>query len=154
MSRIGGKERVIPASTASEEHTATSADMLSALPLSFILSGIVSYAYLFFTIACSIGFVLLISEYTTNDHWWREFNTTGGHTFVADVFNTRINMGQLDDFDLFASSLPKDYSTPNTFIDMRPTSVRKILLSSIPLEKVVTTIRTNGLYENIFTIIP
>ncbi|CAK4635308.1 unnamed protein product, partial [Aphanomyces euteiches] len=144
MSRIGGKERVIPASTASEEHTATSADMLSALPLSFILSGIVSYAYLFFTIACSIGFVLLISEYTTNDHWWREFNTTGGHTFVADVFNTRINMGQLDDFDLFASSLPKDYSTPNTFIDMRPTSVRKILLSSIPLEKVVTTIRTNG----------
>ncbi|KAH9056181.1 hypothetical protein Ae201684P_021918 [Aphanomyces euteiches] len=154
MSRIGGKERVIPASTASEEHTATSADMLSALPLSFILSGIVSYAYLFFTIGCSIGFVLLISEYTTNDHWWREFNTTGGHTFVADVFNTRINMGQLGDFDLFASSLPKDYSTPNTFIDMRPTSVRKILLSSIPLEKVVTTIRTNGLYENIFTIIP
>ncbi|KAG9406931.1 hypothetical protein AC1031_003256 [Aphanomyces cochlioides] len=37
---------------------------------------------------------------------------------------------------------------------MRPTSARKIVLGSIPLNKAVTTIRANSLYENIFTIIP
>ncbi|KAH9134713.1 hypothetical protein AeRB84_019590 [Aphanomyces euteiches] len=111
-----------------------------------------SYLYLLFTTGCGIAYVTLLAEYTTNDHWWRGLNTTGGQTFLADVFNTKLTSYQFGEFDLAAEFIPKDYSTPATFIDVRPTEARRLMLAPIPLDVAITTIRANSLYENIFTI--
>ncbi|KAH9192358.1 hypothetical protein AeNC1_005672, partial [Aphanomyces euteiches] len=114
-------------------------------------SGVV---YLIFTLGCSIGYLFLLAEVTTNDYWWREFNSTGGQTFLADVFNARTNFGQLGDFDLMAAVLRKNYSGSKTSIDLRPVITRRLLLSPIPLDVAVKTIRANTLYENIYTVVP
>ncbi|KAH9108914.1 hypothetical protein LEN26_001320 [Aphanomyces euteiches] len=111
-----------------------------------------SYLYLLFTTGCGIAYVTLLAEYTTNDHWWRGLNTTGGQTFLADVFNTKLTSYQFGEFDLAAEFISKDYSTPATFIDVRPTEARRLMLAPIPLDVAITTIRANSLYENIFTI--
>ncbi|KAG9406929.1 hypothetical protein AC1031_003254 [Aphanomyces cochlioides] len=152
MSRLGAKLRVIPSTSSLTNPPSSPQRANSQTLLAFIKSAPLSYAYLFFTISCGIGFVVLLSEYTTNDHWWREFNTTGSHTFLADVFNSKLNLRQHGDFDLFDSSLPKDYSA-STFIDMHPTATRQILLGLISSEQAVSTIRANSLYESVFTVI-
>ncbi|KAF0730430.1 hypothetical protein Ae201684P_021757 [Aphanomyces euteiches] len=152
MSRLGAKLRVVPSTLSLINPPTSPQSANSQTPLAFITSAPLSYAYLFFTISCGIGFVVLLSEYTSNDHWWREFNTTGSHTFLADVFNSKLNQRQHGDFDLFDSSLPKDYSA-STFIDMRPTATRQILLGLISFEQAVSTIRANSLYESVFTVI-
>ncbi|RHZ34548.1 hypothetical protein DYB31_012837, partial [Aphanomyces astaci] len=95
----------------------------------------------------------LLTEYTTNDYWWRQFNTSGGQTFVADIFNAKINLGQSGPFDLYQSPILKNYGDTTTFIDMPPTAARRHLMSAVPLEKAVMTIRQNSLYENVYSIV-
>ncbi|KAG9397900.1 hypothetical protein AC1031_016489 [Aphanomyces cochlioides] len=83
--------------------------------------------------------------------------TSGGansiQTFLSDLFNARLILNQTGDFSLFddTSSQLQDYSSSNTFIDIRPTATRRIMLASIPLEAVITTMRKNSLFEIIYT---
>ncbi|KAH9108913.1 hypothetical protein AeMF1_015956 [Aphanomyces euteiches] len=111
------------------------------------------YVYLLFTMACSFGFLLVLSEYTTNDHLWRGFNNTGGQTFLADVINTRLLLGQFGPFDIYDSFIAKDYSTSGSTIDMRPIAARQIMLAATSLESAISALRANSLYEHIFTIV-
>ncbi|KAG9400120.1 hypothetical protein AC1031_011030 [Aphanomyces cochlioides] len=112
------------------------------------------YVYLTFTLCCSIGYLFLLIEVTKNDHWWREFNTTGAQTFLADVFNSKLHLGQYGSLNLFDVALPKDYSTGKTFVDIQPSVARRLLLDDLPLDVAIQTIRANSLFENIYTVIP
>ncbi|RHY49126.1 hypothetical protein DYB34_011185, partial [Aphanomyces astaci] len=111
------------------------------------------FAYVAFSLGCNVGYMALLTEYTTNDYWWRQFNTSGGQTFVADIFNAKINLGQSGPFDLYQSPILKNYGDTTTFIDMPPTAARRHLMSAVPLEKAVMTIRQNSLYENVYSIV-
>ncbi|CAK4104350.1 unnamed protein product [Aphanomyces euteiches] len=53
-----------------------------------------------------------------------------------------------------AAVLRKNYSGSKTSIDLRPVITRRLLLSPIPLDVAVKTIRANTLYENIYTVVP
>ncbi|KAF0708758.1 hypothetical protein As57867_006209, partial [Aphanomyces stellatus] len=116
-------------------------------------------AYLLFSLTCSILYLTILIESLTNDFWWRQFNTTGGQTFLADVFNAHLIGGSFPNtevLDLFGHSAAnlKDYSASTTFIDMREPTARQWLLHPIPLDLAVTTLRANSLYENIYTVTP
>ncbi|CAK4076166.1 unnamed protein product [Aphanomyces euteiches] len=105
------------------------------------------YLYSLVTLGFSIAYVIILTEYTTNDHFWRNFNTTGGYTFLADVVNAKLRLGEHSDLDIFAPAILKDYSVPTTFIDVRLTATRRALTQPVPLETAITTYRTNTLYE-------
>ncbi|KAF0720031.1 Aste57867_610 [Aphanomyces stellatus] len=116
--------------------------------------------YLVGSLACGVVYLTILVENLANDFWWRQFNTTGGQTFLADVFNARLSQGlhgNATAVDLFTNEFAatgKDYSTSLTFVDMRETSARQWMLQPLPLDMAVTTIRANSLYENVYTVIP
>ncbi|RHY64487.1 hypothetical protein DYB30_001979 [Aphanomyces astaci] len=114
--------------------------------------------YLAGTVGTSLAYLTVLVEYVANDFWWREFNTTGGQTYVADVFNAKLILGRSDrqSVDLLDASAAMlyDYSATNTFVHIRPVAARRWLLDALPLDVAVTTIRKNSLYENVFTIVP
>ncbi|KAF0713936.1 hypothetical protein As57867_004136, partial [Aphanomyces stellatus] len=114
--------------------------------------------YLVFSFACSVFYLTILVDNVANDFWWRHFNTTGGQTFVADVFNTRLIQGvnTWSTLDLVADStgLSKDYSGSTTFIDMREPAARQWMLQPQPLDVAVTALRANSLYENVYVITP
>ncbi|KAF0726615.1 hypothetical protein Ae201684_015236 [Aphanomyces euteiches] len=100
-------------------------------------------------------YLTILDANMTNDFWWRQFNTTGGQTFLSDLFNSRLIMNKSGDFNFCedSSTVLKDYSVPTTFIDVRPSVARRILFDAFPLDVAVNTIRKNSFYENIYTII-
>ncbi|KAF0720111.1 Aste57867_553 [Aphanomyces stellatus] len=112
--------------------------------------------YLLFSFVCSVLYLTILAENATNDFWWRQFNTTGGQTFLADIVNAHLILG-LDEnattLNLFSTANLKDYSQPSTFVDMRETAVRKWLLRPLSLKLAVETVRANSLYENMYTIV-
>ncbi|KAF0720110.1 Aste57867_552 [Aphanomyces stellatus] len=112
--------------------------------------------YLVLSLACSCTYVTILAESLTNDYWWRQFNTTGAHTFLADVFSARLSRGvhtNATSLDLFSIANFKDYSQPVSFVDLRETAVRRWLLRPLPLKLAVETVRANSLYENIYTFV-
>ncbi|RHY33469.1 hypothetical protein DYB32_001621 [Aphanomyces invadans] len=111
------------------------------------------FVYVAFSVGCSLAYTALLAEYTTNDYWWRQFNTTGGQTFIADLFNDMITLRQLGAFDLYDVARLSAYDDRVTFIDMPATAARRLVMTAIPLEKALATIRQNSLYENAYSIV-
>ncbi|KAF0720108.1 Aste57867_550 [Aphanomyces stellatus] len=116
-------------------------------------------AYLLFSLLSSAFYLTILTQSLTNDFWWRQFNTTGGQTFLADVFNMHLMVGVHENattLDLFAESPmnEKDYAASTTLIDVREPAARQWLLRPMSLDVAVKTIRANSLYENMYTLIP
>ncbi|KAF0720039.1 Aste57867_618 [Aphanomyces stellatus] len=142
--------------SATRPSTATQSQGKRSIHALWVSAGLL---YLVGTLACGVVYLTILVENLANDFWWRQFNTTGGQTFLADVFNARLSQGlhrNATTVDLLADDMAatgKDYSTSLTFIDMRETSARQWMLQPLPLDMAVTTIRANSLYENTYTII-
>ncbi|RHY08077.1 hypothetical protein DYB38_003056 [Aphanomyces astaci] len=119
-------------------------------------------AYLLGSLAISALYLTILAHSAANDFWWRHFNTTGDQTYLADVFNSRALfqttsssfMSPAEPLDLVGEAMLKDYSGANTFVDTRPTSVRRWMLNALPLDVAVTTLRKNSLFESFYTVIP
>ncbi|KAH9159979.1 hypothetical protein LEN26_002064, partial [Aphanomyces euteiches] len=112
------------------------------------------YLYSIVSLGFSIAYVFLLTEYTTNDHFWRNFNSTGGYTFLADVINTKLRLGELGEFDIFSQAILKDYSLPKTYIDIRLSATRRALTHSVSFEMAVAAYRANTMFENANTMAP
>ncbi|KAH9140567.1 hypothetical protein AeRB84_015207 [Aphanomyces euteiches] len=121
-------------------------------PLLLVVAG---YLYLLGSLFCNIMYLTILSDSVNNDFWWRQFNTTGGQTFLSDLIASRLILGQSGAFSLFNESaiVAKDYSQANVNVDLRPTAARRLMLAPFSLETAIKTIRKNTLYENIHTII-
>ncbi|RHY34890.1 hypothetical protein DYB32_000579 [Aphanomyces invadans] len=111
--------------------------------------------YLLCTVGTSFAYLIVLVEYVSNDFWWREFNTTGGQTYLADLFNAKLILDVSGPFDMFdsESAMLGNYSAINTFVNMRAVAARRWMLEPLPLDVAVTTLRKNSLYENVFTVI-
>ncbi|CAK4079679.1 unnamed protein product [Aphanomyces euteiches] len=107
------------------------------------------YLYSIFTLACSVAYVFILTEYTTNDHFWRNYNVTGANTFLADVINAKLRLGEVGDLDIFAPASLKDYSLPTTVIDVRMSMTRRAMTQPFSLEVAVMSYRANTLFENV-----
>ncbi|KAG9401492.1 hypothetical protein AC1031_009353 [Aphanomyces cochlioides] len=107
------------------------------------------YLYSIFTLACSVAYVFILTEYTTNDHFWRNYNVTGANTFLADVINAKLRLGEVGDLDIFAPASLKDDSLPTTVIDVRMSMTRRAMTQPFSLEVAVMSYRANTLFENV-----
>ncbi|KAF0717924.1 Aste57867_2013 [Aphanomyces stellatus] len=119
----------------------------------------IGFVYLLLSFACSLAYLTTLVQSLTNDFWWRDFNTTGAHTFLADVFNAHLAQGLYGDavaLNLFGDSTAKrkDYSAAVTYIAMREPAARQWMLQPFPLDVAVKTLRANSLYENVYAIVP
>ncbi|KAF0739803.1 hypothetical protein Ae201684_004689 [Aphanomyces euteiches] len=112
------------------------------------------YLYSIVSLGFSIVYVFILTEYTTNDHFWRNFNSTGGYTFLADVVNTKLRLGELGEFDIFSQAILKDYSLPKTYTDIRLSATRRALTHSVSFEMAVAAYRANTMFENANTMAP
>ncbi|KAG9397889.1 hypothetical protein AC1031_016479 [Aphanomyces cochlioides] len=120
-----------------------------------LLLVVAGYLYLLGSLFCNIMYLTILSDSVNNDFWWRQFNTTGGQTFLSDLIVSRLILGQSGAFSLFneSATVAKDYSQANVNVDLRPTAARRLMLAPFSLETAIKTIRKNSLYENIHTII-
>ncbi|KDO35151.1 hypothetical protein SPRG_01218 [Saprolegnia parasitica CBS 223.65] len=112
----------------------------------------VGYLYLVWTLSTSAWYLAILGPSATNDHWWPKFATRTTQTFLGDVFNAQLRLGQAGEFPLCSDrfSIAKSYSTPATFMDVDPASPRRILQSSaLPMETAIAVMRTNTLSANI-----
>ncbi|KAG9401459.1 hypothetical protein AC1031_009324 [Aphanomyces cochlioides] len=112
------------------------------------------YLYAIVSLGFSIAYVFIFTEYTTNDHFWPNFNSTGGYTFLADVINAKLRLGELGEFDIFSEAILKDYSLPKTYIDIRLSATRRALTHSVSFEMAVAAYRANTMFENANTMAP
>ncbi|KAF0688430.1 Aste57867_19946 [Aphanomyces stellatus] len=110
-----------------------------------------------YVVATSIGTILylvVLAPSISNDNLWPNMNTTGVQTFLGDLYNAKLTTGAAGPLDLFASTavVRKDYSTPTTYIDMRPAAARAVLLSKLPLETTIQVFRSVPFSESMQTI--
>ncbi|KAF0698990.1 Aste57867_10412 [Aphanomyces stellatus] len=102
--------------------------------------------------AASVYYLALLLPSVANDLWWPNFNSTGLQTFVADVFNARLQLDQTGPFPLLDDAgtiVQKDYATATTFIDIPPTSARLVLLANLSFDVVVVAMRQTSLDVNL-----
>ncbi|KAH9116037.1 hypothetical protein AeMF1_010007 [Aphanomyces euteiches] len=111
--------------------------------------------YLVFTTLCSWWYLGLIFPHLENDFWWRGYNTTGTQTFISDVFNAKLIVNcQSGPFSIIGASYEKKYSSATTFIDMRRTAARRLLLQPLPPRQAIEIMRANSFQINIATNTP
>ncbi|KAG9398690.1 hypothetical protein AC1031_014474 [Aphanomyces cochlioides] len=124
-----------------------SLDQLSRSRSPWTLFGIL---YLVFTNVCSWWYLGLIHPHLENDLWWRGFNTTGTQTFISDVFNAKLIVDyESGPFSIIGASYEKKYSSATTFIDMRRTAARRLLLRPFPPHQAIEILRANSFQINL-----
>ncbi|EQC41118.1 hypothetical protein SDRG_01097 [Saprolegnia diclina VS20] len=112
----------------------------------------VGYLYLAWTLSTSAWYLAILDPSATNDHWWPSFATRTTQTFLGDVFNAQLRLGQTGAFSLCSDrfSMAKSYAAPATFMDVDPASPRRILQSTTSsMETAIAVMRTNTLDINI-----
>ncbi|RHY14863.1 hypothetical protein DYB25_012441 [Aphanomyces astaci] len=80
-------------------------------------------AYLLITLALSMYYLKVLAPVMTNDLWWANFNASGAHSYLIDVFNNHLNLSvnhTAKDLDVTAGGFTKDYSTFYTPIHISP----------------------------------
>ncbi|RHY27421.1 hypothetical protein DYB32_006788 [Aphanomyces invadans] len=118
--------------------------------LSNRVSVAVGLVYVVLSMACNVGYLVLLAPHASNDHWWRRFNVSGTQTFVADVFNAQLHVGHATGpVDLLSLTSTKAYDMATTFVDVRRSTARQYLLSPIAFSAAIDTIRRNGVAENL-----
>ncbi|ETV96418.1 hypothetical protein H310_10564 [Aphanomyces invadans] len=114
------------------------------------------FAYLAITLALSARFVVTLGEYTTNDFYWANFNTTGMQSFLADLCNAKLPLvyvPTLIDFNR-SMAIPKDYSGANTRVVVSPARARSFLLQSIPLDQIIPALQATPFAINLLYPVP
>ncbi|KDO35147.1 hypothetical protein SPRG_01214 [Saprolegnia parasitica CBS 223.65] len=106
-------------------------------------------AYLLITTALGVYFLILIQPSVTNDLWWAGFTTAGAQTFLADVFHRRLQLQAEATLPLCAPEVlvEKNYSVPS-FIDMRLSMSRQVLLANISFDAVIPALRQTSFAWN------
>ncbi|KAF0704549.1 hypothetical protein As57867_007306, partial [Aphanomyces stellatus] len=86
------------------------------------------------------SFLVVVAPSVSNDHLWRDMNSTGVQTFVGLV-QRQAGTGT-DILNPFAASsvVRKDYSASAT-ICTRPAASRAVLLSKLPLDQAIRVLR-------------
>ncbi|KAF0688429.1 Aste57867_19945 [Aphanomyces stellatus] len=122
----------------------------------YVLETAIGFLYVLATGAGTVVYLVVLAPSISNDNLWPNMNTTGVQTFLGDLYNAKISAGATGPLDLFSSNsvIRKDYSTASSFMDLRPAGARSILLSRLPLDQAITTIRGVPLSENIQTVSP
>ncbi|RHY26685.1 hypothetical protein DYB32_007367 [Aphanomyces invadans] len=114
------------------------------------------FAYLAITLALSARFVVTLGEYTTNDFYWANFNTTGMQSFLADLCNAKLPLvyvPTLIDFNR-SMAIPKDYSGANTRVVVSPARARSFLLQSIPHDQIIPALQATPFAINLLYPVP
>ncbi|KAF0698935.1 Aste57867_10470 [Aphanomyces stellatus] len=120
----------------------------------FELKTAIGFLYVLATGAGAVVYLAVMAPSLSNDNLWPNMNSTGVQTFLGDLYNAKTSLGASGTLDLFSSNsaVRKDYSTASSFMDLRPAAARSILLSRLPLDQAITTIRAVPLSENIQTV--
>ncbi|KAF0688425.1 Aste57867_19941 [Aphanomyces stellatus] len=118
------------------------------------LQSLLCFLYVFATGIATVIYLVILAPNVSNDNLWYNMNTTGIQTFLGDLYNLKLSLGEQGPLDLFATSavVRKDYSVTTTFISMRPASARAQLLSRLPLIQTIQVMRAVPLSENIQTV--
>ncbi|CAK4843950.1 unnamed protein product [Aphanomyces euteiches] len=130
-----------------------SATLILTAPPEMLLA-LTGFLYVIFTVTCSAVYIYHLDPTFRNDHWWPGFNTSATQTFISDVFNAKLIAGEAGDFSLLGVLREKDYSGITTFIDMRRSAARRLLLLPLPPETAIQVLRRNTFQTNLHIITP
>ncbi|RHY71717.1 hypothetical protein DYB38_003240 [Aphanomyces astaci] len=98
-------------------------DDLSSMTMAESVETAGGVAYLLITLVLSMYYLKMLAPVMTNDLWWADFNASGAHSYLIDVFNSNLNLNVNNTakyLDVTAGGFSKDYSTFYTPIRISP----------------------------------
>ncbi|OQR85381.1 hypothetical protein THRCLA_10708, partial [Thraustotheca clavata] len=101
--------------------------------------------YAMLSLAGNVAYLSITRAFLANDYGWSDFNSTGMHTFLANVFNTQLLVSTFQSLDLSSNAmadLNQLYNGTGTSIVWSPNAPRRQLYnSSVPLSSIVLGMR-------------
>ncbi|RHZ02035.1 hypothetical protein DYB35_005787 [Aphanomyces astaci] len=98
-------------------------DDLSSMTMAESVKTAGGVAYLLITLVLSMYYLKMLAPVMTNDLWWADFNASGAHSYLIDVFNSNLNLNVNNTakyLDVTAGGFSKDYSAFYTPIRISP----------------------------------
>ncbi|KAF0723255.1 hypothetical protein AaE_009893 [Aphanomyces astaci] len=100
---------------------------------------LLGYSYMLLSLGCSFYYMHIVTPYLANDMRLREFNQSGGLSFLVDLANSHWVLPTLNAtaWDITHTAFVKDYSSDATRLTNQPAYARRMLLEDTRLEAAI-----------------
>ncbi|OQR90296.1 hypothetical protein THRCLA_09378 [Thraustotheca clavata] len=114
------------------------------LQFNFLVIGI-GIMYTIMSLVSNVTYLTIARASLANDYGWAGFNSTGMHTFIANIFNTQLLVSTSQLLDLSSNAISdfnQLYNGTGTSVVWSPNAPRRQLYNaSVPLESIIQGLR-------------